>query len=220
MFFLFYSCHFTTLKRAHRILADDYILVNLQQKYKKIKTMPQYNTTEEFEKVLHDCREIFVKKLHDYGTAWRVMRPETVTDQLYIKAARIRSLQMKGCAMVDEGIVPEFIAIVNYSIIALIQLDKGVANAEDINVEEATELYDKHAQEALELMLKKNHDYDEAWRGMLVSSYADLIFMKIFRTKQIEALNGETLISEGVAANYMDMMNYAVFGLIKLTIEK
>lgn len=182
--------------------------------------MPQLSTKEEFEQVMHNCRELFVKKLHDYGAAWRVMRPETMTDQIFIKAARIRSLQMKGQALVNEGIMPEFVGIVNYSIIALIQLEKGTANEEDITEEEALSLYDKHAKEALELMLRKNHDYDEAWRGMRVSSYADLIFMKLFRTKQIEELNGKTLVSEGVAANYMDMMNYAVFGLIKLTIEK
>ncbi len=182
--------------------------------------MPQPNTKEEFEQVMRNCRELFVKKLHDYGTAWRVMRPETMTDQIFIKAARIRSLQIKKRAMVDEGITSEFIGIVNYSLIALIQLEKGVANEEDITPEEAIKLYDKHAQQSLELMLKKNHDYDEAWRGMRVSSYADLIFMKLFRTKQIEELKGKTLVSEGVAANYMDMMNYAVFGLIKLTIEK
>lgn len=165
------------------------------------------------------CRELFEKKLHDYGAAWRVMRPETMTDQLFIKAARIRSLQIKGEAKVNEGIVPEFIGIVNYSIIALIQLEKGVANEEDLSAEEALDLYDKVAGESLSLMLRKNHDYDEAWRGMRVSSYADLIFMKLFRTKQIEELKGKTLVSEGIAANYMDMMNYAVFGLIKLTIE-
>ncbi len=181
--------------------------------------MPHPDTNEEFKQVMQMCRDLFKKKLHDYGTAWRVMRPETVTDQLYIKAARIRSLQMKGCAKVDEGIVPEFIGIVNYAIIALIQLEKGAVQAEDVTPEEALQLYDTHAQASVELMLKKNHDYDEAWRGMRVSSYADLIFMKIFRTKQIELLDGKTLVSEGVAANYMDMMNYAVFGLIKLTLE-
>ena len=181
--------------------------------------MTQYDTQKEFEEVMHNCRDLLEKKLHDYGTAWRVMRPETMTDQLYIKAARIRSLQMKGCAQVDEGIVPEFIGIVNYSIIALIQLTKGVADTEDLPVDEALKLYDDQAHKALSLMLKKNHDYNEAWRGMRVSSYADLIFMKIFRTKQIEALNGKTLVSEGIAANYMDMLNYAVFGLIPLTIE-
>ena len=168
---------------------------------------------------MHICRDLFEKKLHDYGSAWRVMRPETMTDQLYIKAARIRSLQMKGCAKVNEGITPEFIGIVNYSIIALIQLAKGVADTEDVSIAEALQFYDEQAQEALSLMLKKNHDYNEAWRGMRVSSYADLIFMKIFRTKQIEALDGKTLVSEGIAANYMDMLNYAVFALIKLIIE-
>lgn len=181
--------------------------------------MTPIDTQQEFEQVMRNCRNLFEKKLHDYGTAWRVMRPETMTDQLLIKAARIRSLQMKGCSKVGEGIVPEFIGIVNYSIIALIQLEMGVADCEDLSINEALELYDSHAQTSLDLMLKKNHDYNEAWRGMRVSSYADLIFMKIFRTKQIEELQGKTLVSEGVAANYMDMMNYAVFGLIKLTIE-
>lgn len=169
---------------------------------------------------MQHCRELFEKKLHDYGAAWRVMRPETMTDQLFIKAARIRSLQIKGEAKVDEGIASEFVGIVNYSIIALIQLELGVACSEDITPERALKLYDKTAGEALALMLRKNHDYDEAWRSMRVSSYADLIFMKLFRTKQIEELKGETWVSEGIAANYMDMMNYAVFGLIKLTIEK
>lgn len=181
--------------------------------------MTQPDTQKEFEQVMHICRDLFEKKLHDYGSAWRVMRPGTMTDQLYIKAARIRSLQMKGCAKVNEGITPEFIGIVNYSIIALIQLAKGVADTEDVSIAEALQFYDEQAQEALSLMLKKNHDYNEAWRGMRVSSYADLIFMKIFRTKQIEALDGKTLVSEGIAANYMDMLNYAVFALIKLIIE-
>lgn len=181
--------------------------------------MSHYDTQAEFKQVMQNCRELFAKKLHDYGTAWRVMRPETVTDQLFIKAARIRSLQIKGCSKIDEGIVPEFIGIVNYALIALIQLELGVANHEDLTADEALVHYDTHADEAIALMLKKNHDYDEAWRGMRVSSYADLIFMKLFRTKQIENLEGNTLVSEGVAANYMDMMNYAVFGLIKLTIE-
>ena len=181
--------------------------------------MERLSTEQEFKQVLTDCREVFEKKMHDYGTAWRVARPETMTDQLFIKASRIRSLQMKGCSLVGEGIVPEFIGIVNYSIIALIQLEKGASNEEDLSPDEALAAYDEKATEALQLMLRKNHDYDEAWRGMRVSSYADLIFMKLFRTKQIENLNGKTLISEGIAANYMDMLNYAVFGLIKLTLE-
>lgn len=181
--------------------------------------MPQTRTEEEFRQVMKHCRELFVKKLYDYDTAWRVMRPETMTDQLYIKAARIRSIQTKGCAEVDEGIIPEFVGIVNYSIIALIQLEQGAALSKDMSAEEATRRYDEKAQAALELMLRKNHDYDEAWRGMRVSSYVDLILMKIFRTKQIENLKGETLVSEGIAANYLDMLNYAAFGLIKTLIE-
>lgn len=184
--------------------------------------VPKYRewmkTQEQFEQVMAECRTLFANKLHDYGAAWRIMRPSSLTDQIYIKANRIRSLETKGVSLVGEGIRPEFIGIVNYAIIGLIQLDKGYAEKpDDMNKEEAMAAYDKHAGEALALMLKKNHDYDEAWRGMKVSSYTDLILMKIFRTKQIESLGGDTLVSEGIDANYMDMMNYAVFGLIKLT---
>lgn len=175
------------------------------------------DTREQFEQIMKECRALFSKKLHDYGAAWRIMRPTSLTDQIYIKANRIRSLETKGNALVDEGIRPEFIGIVNYAIIALIQLEKGFSDTCDMDASEALASYDRHAQEALNLMLRKNHDYDEAWRKMRVSSYTDLILMKIFRTKQIEMLQGQTLVSEGVEANYMDMLNYAVFGLIKLT---
>ena len=144
------------------------------------------------------------------------MRPSSLTDQIYIKANRIRSLETKGVSLVGEGVYPEFIGIVNYGIIALIQLEKGYADTEDISVDEAIAEYDKYARQTLELMLRKNHDYNEAWRAMRVTSYTDLILMKIYRTKQIERLGGETLVSEGVDANYMDMINYSVFGLIKL----
>ena len=178
------------------------------------------DTNTQFEQVMAMCRELFEKKLHDYGAAWRILRVSSVTDQILIKAERIRSLEIKGESMIDEGIVDEFIAIVNYSIVGLIQIEKGAATGEDISRETAMELYDKYAKASMELMLKKNHDYDEAWRSMRVSSYTDLILMKIHRTKQIEDLSGQTLVSEGIDANYMDMMNYAVFGLIKLTIEK
>lgn len=174
------------------------------------------NTKEQFEQVMKECRDLFSKKLHDYGAAWRIMRPSSVTDQIYIKANRIRSIEVKGVALVDEGIYSEFIAIVNYGIVGLIQLELGYADQEDLTVEQALALYDKYAASTLDLMLKKNHDYDEAWRGMRVSSYTDLILMKLYRTKQIESLNGQTLVSEGVDANYMDMINYSVFGLIKL----
>ena len=176
------------------------------------------NTEQQFRQVMEECRTLFANKLHDYGAAWRIMRPSSVTDQIYIKANRIRSIETKGVTLVDEGIRPEFIGIVNYAIIGLIQLDLGFSEvADDMGAEEALEAYDKWAQKTLDLMLRKNHDYDEAWRGMRVSSYTDLILMKIFRTKQIETLSGATLVSEGIDANYMDMMNYAVFGLIKLT---
>ena len=175
------------------------------------------DTKEQFEHVIAVCRDLFAKKLHDYGAAWRIMRPASVTDQLFIKANRIRSLETKGVSLIDEGIRPEFMAIVNYGIIGLIQLALGYAEKEDLTEAQALEEYDRYAKQTLELMLKKNHDYDEAWRSMRVTSYTDLILMKLYRTKQIEDLSGNTLVSEGVDANYMDMMNYAVFGLIKLT---
>lgn len=174
------------------------------------------DTKQQFEQVMAECRDLFAKKLHDYGAAWRIMRPVSVTDQIFIKANRIRSLEVKGVSLVGEGIYPEFMAIVNYGIIGLIQLELGFTDREDLTAEAALEYYDKYAQTTLELMLKKNHDYDEAWRSMRISSYTDLILMKIYRTKQIEELKGETLVSEGVDANYMDMINYSVFGLIKL----
>ncbi|MDM8155888.1 DUF1599 domain-containing protein [Bacteroides gallinaceum] len=174
------------------------------------------DTKEQFEHVIAVCRDLFAKKLHDYGAAWRIMRPASVTDQLFIKANRIRSLETKGVSLIDEGIRPEFMAIVNYGIIGLIQLALGYAEKEDLTEAQALEEYDRYAKQTLELMLKKNHDYDEAWRSMRVTSYTDLILMKLYRTKQIEDLSGNTLVSEGVDANYMDMINYAVFALIKL----
>lgn len=174
------------------------------------------DTKEEFREVISGCRELYAKKLHDYGPAWRIMRPSSVIDQIFIKANRIRSIEIKGMAMVNEGVVPEFIGIVNYGIIGLIQLELGYAESADISVEKALEFYDKYAGRTMNLMFAKNHDYDEAWRSMLVSSFTDIILMKIYRAKQIENLAGQTLVSEGVDANFMDMINYAVFGLIKL----
>ncbi len=162
------------------------------------------------------CRTLFEKKLHDYGASWRILRPSSLTDQLFIKAKRIRSLEIKKISLVDEGILPEFIALINYGIVGLIQLKKGFADSVDIDVNEAMALYDRHAKEALELMLRKNHDYDEAWRNMRVSSYTDFILTKIQRVKEIEDLDGDTLVSEGIDANYMDIINYAVFGVIKI----
>lgn len=173
-------------------------------------------TNNQFDEVAGVCRDIFARKLHDYGASWRILRPTSVTDQIFIKANRIRTLETKQEKMVDEGVFPEFIAIVNYGIIGLIQLELGFADTVDVTNEKALELYDGFLDETKQLMYAKNHDYDEAWRSMRVSSYTDLILMKIYRTKEIESNNGQTLISEGVDANYMDMINYAVFGLIKL----
>ena len=177
------------------------------------------DTKQQFETVIATCRELFTNKLKDYGASWRIMRPQSVTDQIFIKANRIRSIEIKGFSKVDEGIKPEFIAIVNYGIIGLIQLKNGYADSMDISEAQIIELYDSYMTETKELMYAKNHDYDEAWRSMRISSYTDLILMKIYRTKQIENHNGETLVSEGIDANYMDMINYALFGLIKLEFE-
>ena len=177
------------------------------------------NTENQFKQTLAECRSLFSKKLHDYGPSWRMLRPSSLTDQLFIKAKRIRSLEVKKESLVGEGIRPEFVALINYGIIGLIQLDKGFTDSPDVSVDEALALYDDFAGKALELMLKKNHDYDEAWRSMRVSSYTDFILTKIQRVKEIEDIGGATLVSEGIDANYMDIINYAVFGVIKLSEE-
>lgn len=174
------------------------------------------NTEDQFKDTVSECRSLFEKKLHDYGASWRILRPSSLTDQLYIKAKRIRSLEIKKESLVGEGIRLEFIALINYGIIGLIQLARGFADSVDITPAEALGLYDHYAAEALELMIRKNHDYDEAWRSMRVSSYTDLILTKIERIKEIEDLHGQVLVSEGIDANYMDVINYAVFGAIKL----
>lgn len=171
-------------------------------------------TEQEFDAAAAECRSIFEKKLKDYGAAWRIMRPESLTDQIYIKANRIRTLETKE-GMVDEGIRPELIGIINYCAIGLIQLELGYSDTDDLPYNRAIELYDKYIHAAKTLMMAKNHDYDEAWRQMRTGSYTDLILMKIHRTKQIENHKGKTLISEGIDANYFDMINYAVFYMIK-----
>ena len=177
-------------------------------------------TNEQFEQTLSECRQLFEKKLHDYGASWRILRPASLTDQLLIKAKRIRSLEIKKQSLVGEGIRPEFIALINYGIVGLIQLERGFSDSADISNDEAMTLYDEYAHQALELMKRKNHDYDEAWRAMRVSSYTDFILTKIQRIKEIEDLEGDTLVSEGIDANYMDIINYAVFGAIKLRVER
>lgn len=174
------------------------------------------NTVDQYKEVITKCRDIFVKKTQDYGTAWRILRLPSITDQIFIKAQRIRSIQEKGVQKVQESIDGEFIAIVNYCVMALIQIELVEDERMELPVEETTTLYDKHVKLTMDLLMNKNHDYGEAWRDMRVSSITDIILMKIFRTKQIEDNNGKTLISEGVDANYQDMINYAVFSLIKL----
>ena len=174
------------------------------------------NTKQQFEEVIKICRDLFIKKLQDYGPSWRIMRPGSITDQIFIKARRIRTLEEVGEAQVNEGIFPEFIGIVNYGIIGLIQLELGNTIEQDITTDKAIELYDKHIERTKQLMYAKNHDYGEAWRLMRVNSYTDLILSKLMRTKQIENNKGKTIVSEGIDANYMDMINYSLFGLIKL----
>lgn len=179
-----------------------------------------HDTSAEFGEAMNMCRRVFAAKLGDYGPSWRIMRPEAITDQLFIKGKRIRTLQVTGKSAVGEGILPEFIGIVNYGIIGIIQLRKGYADSKDVSVGDALALYDEVAAEARELMIKKNTDYDEAWRGMRVLSYVDLILTKIARTKEIEDHCGVTAVSEGIDANYFDMVNYAVFGIIKLATDE
>ncbi|WP_077197511.1 DUF1599 domain-containing protein [Prevotella ihumii] len=173
------------------------------------------NTEQEFKEVLQECEALFTKKLHDYGASWRILRPSSLTDQLFIKAKRIRSIEITGENLVGDDIRQEFIALINYGIIGLIQLERPYVDTVDITPEEAIALYQGFAKTTYNLMLKKNHDYGEAWRDMRVSSYTDFILTKIQRVKEIEQLNGNTLVSEGIDANYMDIINYAVFGAIK-----
>lgn len=175
------------------------------------------NTTiQQYDSVIAQCKDLYAKKLHDYGTAWRILRLPSLTDQIFIKAQRIRTLQENQTQKVEENEIAEFIGIINYSVMALIQMDLGVADQPDLAPEKAIELYEKHIEITKNLMLNKNHDYGEAWRDMRVSSLTDLILQKLLRVKQIENNAGKTLVSEGIDANYQDMINYAVFALIHL----
>lgn len=173
------------------------------------------NTEQQFDNVITQCRNLFINKMKDYGPSWRIMRPESVTDQILIKAKRIRTLEINGVSQVGEDIWPEFVAIINYGIIGMIQLDFGFSDQVDMTRDKAIELYDKYMNDTRTLMIAKNTDYGEAWREMRGHSYTDLILMKIQRTKEIENNNGKTLVSEGIAANYQDMINYSAFALIK-----
>lgn len=174
------------------------------------------DTSAQYDAVVEECRSLFLKKMHDYGCAWRILRLPSLTDQIFIKAQRIRGLQENEVRKVDEGEVPEFIGIINYSVMALIQLKKGVASQPDLSEEEVSELYDNIIAETKQLMENKNHDYGEAWRDMRVSSLTDLILQKLLRIKTIENNKGKTLVSEGISANYEDMINYAIFALIHI----
>ena len=174
-------------------------------------------TILEYDSIIKKCEDIFAKKMKDYGSAWRILRISSLTDQIFIKAQRIRSIESKGIQKIDEGVINEFIGIVNYSVIGLIQIDLGVSEQpEDLEFEKVMNMFNKHVLSSKDLMVNKNHDYGEAWRDMRVSSLTDLILQKLLRVKQIEDNNGSTIISEGIDANYLDMLNYAVFALIKL----
>ena len=176
------------------------------------------NTNKQFDIVIDKCKDIFLKKMKDYGTAWRILRTSSLTDQIFIKAQRIRTIEDKGFSKVNEGVESEYIGIINYCTMALIQLEKGVANEEKVGYnEEIANLYLQNLQYAKNLMQDKNHDYGEAWRDMRISSLTDLILMKLLRVKQIEDNEGKTIISEGLDANYLDIINYAVFAMIRLS---
>ena len=174
------------------------------------------DTSKQYDEIIIACRDLFINKMKDYGSAWRILRLPSLTDQIFIKAQRIRGLQQNKERKVDEGQQSEFIGIINYCIMALIQLDKGVVEQPDMSLDEATRLYDEKVATTKQLMQDKNHDYGEAWRDMRVSSLTDLILQKLLRVKQIEDNSGKTLVSEGISANYEDMINYAVFALIHL----
>ncbi|MBB2151809.1 DUF1599 domain-containing protein [Pedobacter gandavensis] len=177
------------------------------------------NTSQEFDSVIAVCKSLFIKKTKDYGTAWRILRPSSITDQIFIKAQRIRTLEEKKVSMVDEGIIPEYIGIINYCVMGMLQLEFADGDSYDLPLEQVERLYDEKVKLTKELMFAKNHDYGEAWRDLRISSLTDLILMKILRVKQIEDNAGQTLASEGVDANYQDMLNYSVFALIKLGLK-
>lgn len=173
-------------------------------------------TNKQFDQAVSRCRELFLKKTKDYGTAWRILRTSSLTDQIFIKAQRIRTLEVKGISKVGEGIEDEFIGILNYAVMALIQLELPADVQMELEVDRVTKLYDHQIEFTKDLMMKKNHDYGEAWRDMRVSSFTDLILMKLLRIKQIEDNKGQTLVSEGIDSGYRDIINYAVFALIKM----
>lgn len=174
-------------------------------------------TSAQYDKVVEKCRHIFLSKSKDYGTSWRVMRLSSIADQIFIKAQRIRTIEEKGQQKIDEGAESEFMGIINYCVIGLIQLELADEKNMELDIDRLTLLYDKHINETKTLMMQKNHDYGEAWRDMLVSTFTDMILMRLLRIRQIQSSNGKTIMSEGVDANFQDMINYSVFALIHLT---
>ena len=184
--------------------------------FKNTPKIVSTTTLQEYDRVINGCRELFVKKTQDYGTSWRVLRLPSITDQIFIKAQRIRSIQEKGKQLVEDDIRDEFVGIINYCVIALMQLSLPADADQTLPADEVERQYTHHIEENIKLLTAKNHDYGEAWRDMRISSITDIILMKLYRTKQIEDNQGQTLVSEGVEANYRDMINYAVFVLIKL----
>lgn len=173
-------------------------------------------TSKQFDRIIDICKSVFEKKMKDYGIAWRILRPSSMTDQIYIKAQRIRSIEEKGIQQIDDDIRSEFIGMINYCSMALIQLELGSSEQEDLSAEETISKYLQNLNIAKELMMRKNHDYGEAWRNMRINSYTDLILMKLKRIKQIEDNSGKTIASEGIDANYLDIINYSVFAMIKI----
>lgn len=201
---------------AQFIVAMNYVNWIIKAKFTQNLAHRMSTTSQQYDHVIATCRSLFINKMKDYGSAWRILRLPSLTDQIYIKAQRIRGLQTLAERKVNEGEQSEFIGIINYSIMALVQLEHGVVEQPDLNLEEATSLYDQHVAATKKLMMDKNHDYGEAWREMRVSSLTDLILQKLLRVKQIEDNAGKTLVSEGLDANYQDMVNYAVFAMIHL----
>lgn len=213
IFLMTYQDIFTDLFLSFQVIS-----LFLQNKITSSKMSSDMSNTEnEFKQAMAECRKLFASKLKDYSASWRLMRPSTLTDQLFIKAKNIREFEITHESRVGDSVKSDFMALINYGIIGLIQLSKGFADRVDMSGDEALALYDKFAKEAYELMLKKNHDYGEAWRDMRVSSFTDIILTKLVRIKEIEDHNGKTTVSEGVASNYMDIINYAVFGVIRET---
>jgi len=215
--FLYFRPH--KLHSLRRVLSQEREPPGAAANLISIHMSKNQDTEKEFEHIISICRDIYQTKQKDYGTAWRILRTTSITDQIYIKAQRIRSIDDKGSQKVEEGVKPEYIGIVNYSVMALIQLELGTSANSELNPPEGEMLYNKYIYTARDLMLDKNHDYGEAWRNMRISSLTDIILMKLLRIKQIEDNKGKTFISEGLDANYFDIINYAIFALIRLEYE-